>query len=140
MQRYCQLWKPLLLPEVRADGGVLGRGHRGQHVPRVHQLLHDLADPAEHLERRLQLVVGDVGHGGAQLVQHQLHPQLAGLVLHDEQQLVVVRRQRMLRAQHLVEVQVVAVVHVVAEVEVGPEGGGVRMRSMARRVSRGGAR
>ena len=47
----------------------------------------------------------------AQLVQHELHPQLAGLVLHDEQHLVVVGRQRLLRAQDLVEVQVVAVAH-----------------------------
>ena len=49
--------------------------------------------------------------GGAQLVQHQLHPQLAGLVLDDEQHLVVVGRERLLRAEDGVELQVVAVAH-----------------------------
>jgi hypothetical protein len=83
----------------------------------MHQLLHDAADPREHLERGAQLVGRDMADGSLQLVQHQLHPQLAGLVLHDEQHLVVVGRQRVLRAQHLVEVQVVGVAHVLREVE-----------------------
>jgi hypothetical protein len=52
-------------------------------------------------------------------MQHQLHPQLAGLVLHDEQHLVVVGRARVLRAQDGVELQVVAIAHAPAEVELG---------------------
>jgi hypothetical protein len=84
--------------QIGADGAVLGRRHRGQHVPGVHQLLHDLADARQHLEGGVQLVGWRSRHGRAQLVQHQLHPQLAGLVLHDEQHLVVVRAQRVLRA------------------------------------------
>ena len=42
------------------------------------------------------------------------------LVLDDEQQLVVVRRQRVLRAEHLVEVQVVGVVHPPASLAAAP--------------------
>ena len=53
----------------------------------------------------------------AQLVDRELHPQLGGLMLHDEQHLVVVARARLLRAQHLVQAQVVAVAHGLAEVE-----------------------
>jgi hypothetical protein len=46
---------------------------------------------ASILKAGAQLVLRDVGDGRAQLVQHQLHPQLAGLVLDDEQHLVVRR-------------------------------------------------
>ena len=105
------------LAEVRTDRRVLRRRHRRQHVPRMHQLLHDAAHPRHHLERAAELVVAHRGHRGGQLVQHELHPQLARLVLHDEQHLVVVGRQRMLRVQHLVQVQVVGVAHLVREVE-----------------------
>jgi hypothetical protein len=47
-------------------------------------------------------------------VDHQLQPQLAGLVLDDEQQLVVVRgiAGALLRPEQLVQVQVRAVVEV----------------------------
>jgi hypothetical protein len=105
------------LRQVGPDGRVLGRRHGGQHVPGVHQLLHDLGDPGQHLEGRLQLVAAHMAHRGAQLVQHQLHPELAGLVLHDEQHLVVLGRERVLGAQQLVQVQVVAVAHGPREVE-----------------------
>jgi hypothetical protein len=74
---------------------------------------------ASILKAGRQLVARHVADGGAQLVQHQLHPQLAGLVLHDEQHLVVRGRQRLLRAEDGVQLQVVAVAHVGAEVELG---------------------
>ena len=74
-------------------------------------------DPREHLERGREPVGRDVGLGRRELVQHELDPELARLVLHDEQHLVVVGRARMLRGQDLVEVQVVAVAHVAREVE-----------------------
>ena len=105
--------------QVRADGAVLGRCHGGQHVPGMDQLLHDPGDPCQLLEGRIEFVRRDVMHGSRQLVQHQLHPQLAGLVLHNEQQFVVIGRQRLLRIQDGVELQVVAVAHVTAEVELG---------------------
>jgi hypothetical protein len=50
-----------------------------------------------------------VGDGRRKLVDHQLHPQLGGLVLDDEQHLVVVRRARLLRAEQAVEAEVAAV-------------------------------
>ena len=50
---------------------------------------------------------------------HQLHPQLAGLVLHDEQHLVVVRRERLLGIQDGIELQVVAVTHAPIKIELG---------------------
>ena len=107
------------LCKIRADGAVLGRGHGGQHVPSVYQLLHDAADAGEFFEGVGQLVLRDVRHGGLKLVQHQLHPQLARLVLHDEQHLVVVGRERFLGVQDGVELQVVAVAHAAIKVELG---------------------
>ena len=85
----------------------------------MNQLLHDAADAGELFEGVGQLVLRNASHGGLQLVQHQLHPQLAGLVLHDEQHLVVVGRERLLRVQDGVELQVVAVAHAVIKVELG---------------------
>ena len=107
------------LTQRRPHRRVFGRRHRGQHVPGVHQLLHDARDPRQHLEAAGEFVAGHATHGAAELVQHQLHPQLAGLVLHDEQHLVMRRRQRLLRRQDLVELQVVAITHGAAEVELG---------------------
>ncbi len=105
------------LREVGPDGAVLGRCHRGQHVPGMDQLFHDLGHAREHLEGRRQVALGDMVDRGAQLVQHELHPQLAGLVLHDEEHFIVVGRERLLRIQDRVELQVVAIAHVAAEIE-----------------------
>src|SRR5262249_22109746 len=71
----------------------------------------------QHLERGLQVVALHVVARGRELVEHQLHPQLARLVLHDEQHLVVLAGARVLRLEDLVERQVVAVAHLLAEVE-----------------------
>jgi hypothetical protein len=78
----------------------------------------DALDPGQALERRRQLVAGEVPAGGAQLVQDELQPQLAGLVLDDEQQLVVVlgAAAGVLRGQQVVEVEVRGVGHGAAEV------------------------
>nr|GEU28320.1 hypothetical protein [Tanacetum cinerariifolium] len=103
--------------QVRADCRVFGWRHGGQHVPRVHQLVHDGRHAGQHFHRSRQLPAGDVVARAMQLVQHQLHPQFAGLVLDDEQQLVMLGRQRMLGGQDGIERQVVAVAHVVGEVE-----------------------
>ncbi len=105
--------------EVGPDRAVLGRCHGRQHVPGMNQLLHDAADPRQHLECATQFVGGDGSDRRAQLVQHQLHPQLAGLVLDDEQHLVMVGRERLLRGQDGVELEIVAVAHAAAEVERG---------------------
>ena len=65
-----------------------------------------------------QLVGGEQRTGRVQLVQQQLHPQLGDLVLHDEEQLVVLHRlaARVLRRQQGVEVEVGAVRHRLREV------------------------
>src|ERR1019366_9268898 len=77
----------------------------------------DRADAGEHLEGALQLVFGDGLNRGLKLVQQQLHPQLADLVLDDEEHLVVSAGAALLRPEHDVEMQVVAVAHVAAEVD-----------------------
>jgi hypothetical protein len=83
------------------------------------QLLEDARHPRQHLEGLVELVRRDPALGRHQLVQHQLHPQLGGLVLHDEQHLVVRRRERALRPEQGIELQVVAVAHRMAEIELG---------------------
>ena len=98
------------LPEQVAELGVFAGGEGGQHRPLVGHLLLDVLDPGQPFQCRPQLVGRDQRHGGAQLVDDQLHPEFGGLVLDDEQHLVVPVRQRDLRAEQLVEVQVAAVV------------------------------
>ena len=73
---------------------------------------------AMHLSAGASSVVAQQIARGRQLVQHELQPQLGGLVLDDEQQLVVMlgRAERPLRRQQRVEVEVAAVAHAVGEV------------------------
>src|SRR6185312_1947511 len=66
----------------------------------------DLLHPRQDLEAGFQLVLLDVADGGMQLVQHQLDPELGGLVLDDEQHLVVVTGHRVLGREQHVELQV----------------------------------
>ena len=54
-----------------------------------------------------------------QLVEHELEPDLRGLVLDDEEQLVVRVGTGMLRCQQRVEAEVLGVAETVAQVEVG---------------------
>jgi hypothetical protein len=51
-------------------------------------------------------------------MQHEFEPQLRGLVLHDEEQLIVMRRiaPQVLRCQQLIEVKVVGVAHRLPEI------------------------
>ncbi len=76
------------------------------------QSFHDAADPREHLEHPAESVVCHALDRCRELVQEQLHSELAGLVLHDEEYLVMRRRARLLRVQYRVELRVVAVAHV----------------------------
>ena len=73
-------------------------------------------DPGEHLERRLQIVRDDPRARRAQLVDHQLEPELGRLVDHDEQHLVVAVRDRALTAQQAVELEIAAVGQLAREV------------------------
>ena len=115
--RYWKDWKPDGVAERAAERRVLGGRQRGEHVPRLVELGHDARDAREHLERRLQVVAADVVARRGELVDHELHPQLGRLVLDDEEHLVVVARERALRAEDLVEVKVVAVAHGAGEVQ-----------------------
>ena len=71
---------------------------------------------ARILKRALEVVLPDEGRRRPQLVEHQLEPELRGLVLDDEQQLVVVGRvaQRPLGREQRVEPEVRRVVEVLA--------------------------
>ena len=64
-----------------------------------------------------QLFGADGGDGAGEFVQHQLHPELAGLVLDDEQHFVAVRRARMLGGEDGVEGEVVGVGQVLGEIQ-----------------------
>ncbi len=77
-----------------------------------------MLDPGESLERRLQLIGGDEGPCRTQFVQEQFEPQLAGLVLDDEQEFVVLRGHTAgtLRGEQRVQVEVVAIRHSRAEI------------------------
>ena len=73
------------LPEL----DVLRRGQGAEHRPLLGQLELDLLHSRRALERRVQVVGPHRIARRAQLVEHQLEPELRGLVLDDEQQLVV---------------------------------------------------
>ena len=104
--------------EEAAELGVLAGGQGGQHRPLLGQAALDVLDPGQALERRPQLVGGELPLHRAQLVQDQLEPQLGGLVLQDEQQLVVVlgHADRVLRGEDLVQMQIAPVREVDLEV------------------------
>ncbi|MNT69250.1 hypothetical protein D3C72_2075570 [compost metagenome] len=82
----------------------------------MHQLVHDARHACQHFKGGRQVAALQVGAHGVHFVQHQLHPQFARLVLHDEQHFVVVRRQRMLGREDAVQRQVVAVAHRFTEI------------------------
>jgi hypothetical protein len=50
-------------------------------------------------------------------MQHEFHPQLAGLVLHDKQHFIVIWRKWFLRIQNIIQLQIIAIAHCLAEVE-----------------------
>ena len=77
-----------------------------------------LLHPRQALERHGQVIGSQVELRSAQLVEHQLEPELGGLVLDDEQHLVVVRgaAHDMLGAEDLIQVQVGAVGEIDSEV------------------------
>ena len=107
-------------PQPVAKRQVVGRGQRRQHVPGLDQLRLDARHPRQHLERRLQVVRDDPLPRRAQLVHHQLEPQLGRLVDHDEQQLVVAVGHRPLAVEQLIERQVATVGQLAGEVGLDP--------------------
>ena len=107
-------------PQQVAETHVFRGRQRLQHRPLLGQLAHHLLGAGQHLAALPDLVALEETDGGAKLVDHQLHPQLRDLVLHDEQHLVVVRRigDRVLRGQQAVQLQVAAVAHAAGKVGV----------------------
>lgn len=73
-----------------AELGVLGGGEGFEDGPLVEEHFLDLLDAGEDFEAGLEVVGLDEVDGGAELVDHELHPELGGLVLDDEEELVVV--------------------------------------------------
>ncbi len=110
--------EPARRPEHVAELAVLAGRERGQDRPLRDQLRLDVLDPREDLEGGRKLVAPHQLERRAQLVEDELEPELAGLVLDDEEHLVVVRRtgERRLRREQLVELQVAAVRHPILEV------------------------
>ena len=104
------------LAQLGAEGGVVRRRHGAQHVPGVVELLEDAGNAGEALERLAQPVPPDGVPRRGEFVDGELHPELADLVLDDEQHLVMRRGAGVLRRQHRVEREVVAIGHCVGEV------------------------
>src|SRR6185437_908923 len=75
-------------------------------------------DARQHLEGGIEVVPPDAFEHAPELVQHEAHPELGGLVHDDEHHLVVLEGQRLLRFEHLVEMQVLAVGERGAEIPV----------------------
>jgi hypothetical protein len=71
---------------------VLARRQGLEHGPLVEQLLLDQLDPGQDLQAGPRIVRLELRNRGAQFVDDQLEPELRGLVLDDEQQLVVMNR------------------------------------------------
>ena len=97
MERYCQLWKPASC----AEDGRIAEYSGGVIVASTSQAWTSCSmirlTRASILNARPSSSRATRRDRRAQLVEHQLHPQLGGLVLDDEQHLVVVRRERVLR-------------------------------------------
>ena len=86
-----------------AEPIVLRRRQRLEHRPLLEELALDLLHAARILKQGEPRSALHVRDRGAELVDHELHPQLRRLVLDDEQHLVVVRRARLLRREQPLE-------------------------------------
>ncbi|KAG0760406.1 hypothetical protein G6F22_019132 [Rhizopus arrhizus] len=72
-----------------AETHVLGRGQRFQHRPLLGKLAQHLLAARQHLAALPDFIALQEADRRAQLVAEQLQPQLRGLVLDDEEHLVV---------------------------------------------------
>src|ERR1051326_3271626 len=123
-------------PQHMAELDIFARGQGRQDAPLAHQLALDVRDPRQDLVTGLRLVALQRRDRAVELVDFQLEPELRRLVLHDEQELVVMRRrrQRFLRRQQLVEPQIGLVVEPPTELGMQP-GGGMLVARRLRRLS-----
>src|SRR6185437_13548163 len=113
------------LAKLAAKMGVFARRHGPQDVPGVVELLENPRDAGQHLEGGLNVVAGDRLARRADLVNREPHPQFRHLMLDDEQHLVMRVRERLLRAENLVEMKIVAIAHATFKGRFGAFRGGV---------------
>ena len=108
--------------ELVAEPDIFARRQSGEDRPLLGQGLLDVFDPGDALERGLQLIGGDEAPGVEEFVDDEPEPQLRGLVLDDEEQLIVVfgTADWMLGAEETVEVEIRPVCHRLLEVGVDP--------------------
>ena len=106
--------------QMVAEPDVLTGGQRGQHRPLLGQGLLDVLDACDAFERGLQLVLSDESSGVEEFMDDEPEPQLRGLMLDDEQHLVVVLgpADGVLGTEQPVEVEVGPVGHGLFEVRV----------------------
>ncbi len=104
--------------ETAAKRAVFAGRKRRQHVPSLHELGKDAPHARQSLEGGTRIVGRDASARAHQLVDRELHPQFARLVLDDEEKFVGIARARMLRRQDGVEIEIVAVAHLAGEIRV----------------------
>src|SRR5207248_5334944 len=127
---------------------IFTRRERLEHAPLLEELPLDLLHARQDLEAGREIVRLHVRDRGDELADHQLHPEIGGLVLDDEQHLVVVRRARPLRREQHIEREVAAVGTLGAQVgddsgivlghasyNATPSRGGLRCSSSAASIS-----
>ena len=107
------------LAQVVAEPRVFRRRHGPQHVPGGIELFEDARHARQHLQRLGGVVFRDHAPCSLNLVERELHPQFRGLVLDDEQHLVMGLGQRLLRRQDMVDLQIVAIGHALPEIGLG---------------------
>lgn len=106
-------------PKETAELGVLTGCERSKHRPLLGHGALDCLYPGDALECLAEVVGIEKPPGFQQLVQDQLQPELTGLVLDDEQQLIVVfgfTEGGVLGAEQVVKVQISAVRHCMPEI------------------------
>ena len=126
---------------------VFAGGQGFEHRPLRKQLLLNLLDPSEDFHARVGIIAGQMTDGGAQFMNDQLEPQLRGLMLNDEQHLIVVSgvAQGFLCVENTVQLEVLAVIQ--ATVQIRPNrrfqyafvvlgGHGVHLANLLRRSRR----
>ena len=99
---------------------IFARGQGLQHPPLLEQLPLDQLDPSQDLETGVERVTAHMIAGGPQFMQNEFEPEFRGLMLDDEQQLIVMGwiTQRALGAQQLVEAQIARIDQAVLEIQV----------------------
>src|SRR5438105_15936460 len=99
---------------------IFARSQGLQHPPLLEQLPLDQLGPSQDLETGVERVTAHMIAGGPQLMQNEFEPEFRGLMLDDEQQLIVMGRvtQWALSAQQLIEAQIARIGQAVLKIPV----------------------